>query len=168
MSEGKLTAPKVKFKITGHNVVVDVKDPNFKVRKISGTTLGALLNRSAWDTSFTVSCKLLGLWNEDLSNIPAITAGHVLEPKVIGYANALPNGRCKVIPASKIFPPRKGAHDDWAGDWDDEVFTGHIDGARPDGTIVEVKTTQRIEDWYGADGKDKIPEGYLIQASLYS
>lgn len=126
-----------------------------EVAKVTGTSFGAVLGLSEWQTPFTAALGLLGIYREDLSGKPAIEAGRLLESRILAFAGA--------IPAADLFPPRVGDHDEWPSDFDDPDFAGHIDGMTADGRIVEVKTTERIEDW-----QTGAPQGYLHQASLYS
>lgn len=132
---------------------------DFAVRKVTGTSLGALVGRSPWKTPFRAQCDLLGLCDEDLSREPAIIAGKVLEGVI--FAACRDQG---MIPAEELFAPREGDHDQWPSDFEDPDFAGHLDGVTADGqAVVEVKTTVRPEDWNG-----RIPEHYWLQASLYA
>lgn len=123
--------------------------------KVTGTSLGAVVGRSPWETPFTTACRLFGLFREDIGDKPAIRTGVVLEPKILEY--------CKAVPAEEIFAKREGDHDSWLSDFEDPDFAGHIDGMMEDGRVAEVKTTNDLSKW-----ENGVPEHYWLQASLYS
>ena len=123
--------------------------------KVTGTQLSGLLNMNPWQTPFSTAVRMMRLYNEDISDKPSVRAGVVIEPKILDYLGA--------THGDDIFQKREGDHEAWASDFEDEVFGGHIDGLMPDGTVVEIKTSSRPQDWDG-----KIPLHYHIQASLYA
>ncbi len=123
--------------------------------KVSGTSLGAVVGRSPWETPFTTACRLMGIFREDIGDKPAIRTGVVLEPRILEY--------CHAVPAEEIFVKREGDHDAWVSDFADEDFAGHIDGMMEDGRVAEVKTTNDLSRW-----ENGVPEHYWLQASLYS
>ena len=132
-----------------------VMEKKVKYGKISGTRMPGLLGKSKWDTPFTVTAKLLRLYNEDISDKKEVKAGVEIEGKILEYIGA--------IPGDIMFSKREGNHEDWESDFKDDIFAGHIDGTMPDGSIVEVKTTKNPEDWLNGP-----PVYYWIQASLYA
>ena len=132
-----------------------VTDKKVPYGKITGTRLAAVLGKSKWDSPFTSIVKIMRLFNEDISERREVKAGTVIEPKILDYIGAMHG--------DDIFTSRKGDHETWESDFDDDVFGGHIDGLMPDGAIVEVKTTKNPEDWLNGP-----PEYYWIQASLYA
>lgn len=132
-----------------------VTQKNVEYEKISGTRMAGLLGLSRWDTPFTTTAKLLGIYNEDISDKKEVQAGSALEGKILSYIGA--------IPAEVMFDKREGDHRDWPSDFDDEIFCGHLDGSMPDGAVVEVKTTKNPEDWQNGP-----PTYYWVQASLYA
>lgn len=136
----------------GEFKVIEQKKP---YGKVTGTRLAGLLGRSKWDTPFTTTAKLLRLYEDDISAKKEVHAGHVIEPKILDYVGA--------VHGDELFAAREGNHEDWASDFEDDVFGGHIDGLMPDGAVVEVKTTKNPEDWLNG-----VPEYYWIQASLYA
>ena len=131
---------------------------DFTAPKITGTALGAIVGKSKWDTPFSISAKMLGLFREDISDNPSIKAGVALEPVILEHLKDR-----GVIPAEKLFDERKGPHEQWKQDFENPIFGGHVDGITEDGKIVEIKTTTRPEDWVS-----EIPEHYWLQASLYA
>ena len=133
-----------------------------KIGKITGTTLSAVLGNNPWQTPFSVACRLLGIYEDDPSDNAHIKAGVTLEPIIMGYLDN--SGRLPNIQAEEIFGKREGNHEEWAQDFEHEVYGGHIDGITPDGAIVECKTTTNPSAWL----KGEIPNHYWIQASLYA
>lgn len=137
------------------------------VKKITGTSLGAILGVSPYMSPFRAACAMLGLAVEDISDKPAVKAGHVLEPKIVEYANQAYSNTARWIPAEEVFEKREGDHDRWPSDFDDEIFAGHVDGiaVESDGMpcILEVKTTSNIGAWERGP-----PEYYMWQVRLYS
>lgn len=151
--------PKNEYEVVKGTMIVTTPPEKRFVRKISGTSFAGIVGMSPWDTRFTAMCKFLGLCDEDISSKPAVVAGKVLEEVIVEHCRHL-----GVIPASEVFEPRTGSHDEWPSDFDDPDFVGHLDGMMADGSaVVEVKTTGRPEDW--ADG---VPMHYWLQASLYA
>lgn len=157
-------SPKQSYEING-DVVVG-KD-GYK-QKITGTAMGGLLNISPWATPFTVSAKLLGLWDEDISNKPQVEAGRLLERRIIDYAGQTYGNVGTFYNADTIFAKREGAHENWKSDFEDDIFAGHVDGiVTKDGEdyILEVKTasTESAKKWV-----EHPPEHYLWQVYLYN
>ena len=128
--------------------------------KISGTRLASAVGMSPWATPYMLACQLLGVWSEDIGDKPSVKVGQVLESVIIGHLNTL---GYNVRTGEELFAPREGDHDSWPSDFDDPIFSGHIDGMTDD-AIVEVKTTVNPQDWQ--DGR--IPPQYWLQASLYA
>ena len=150
----KINLSKVPFRFNPDgSVSADCEKPG----KITGTALGGIVGCSPWETPFSIACRLLRLYSEDLDDEPSIKAGKLLESKILDFIGA--------TAAEEIFEERTGDHEDWPSDFEDEVFGGHIDGIDMEtGQVVEVKTTVNPQDW--TDGK--IPEHYWLQASLYN
>lgn len=136
----------------GSYTVIEKKLP---YGKVTGTYISGILNQNPWQTPFSVVARMLRLFNEDISDKPSVHAGIVMEPKILDYIGALHG--------DEIFEKRAGDHETWVSDFEDPVFGGHIDGLMPDGSLVEIKTSSRPQDWDG-----KIPVHYHMQASLYA
>lgn len=141
------------------------------VEKISGTSLGAILGKSPYETPFTISTKLLGVWGEDISDKPQVRAGIALEERIIEYQASRHPSLGTFLKAEDIFDPRAGDHSQWRSDFEDDVFSGHVDGIiSKDGIdyILEVKTTsRRAIETYGT-WVNGVPEHYLWQVYLYN
>lgn len=136
----------------GSYTVIEKKLP---YGKVTGTYISGILNQNPWQTPFSVAARMLRLFNEDISDKPSVHAGIVMEPKILDYIGALHG--------DEIFEKRAGDHETWVSDFEDPIFGGHIDGLMPDGSLVEIKTSSRPQDWDG-----KIPVYYHMQASLYA
>lgn len=132
-----------------------VTQKNAPYGKITGTQISGLLGVNPWNTPFSTAVKMMRMFNEDKSGNPSLHAGVVIEPKILDYIGA--------IHGDKIFQKRKGDHEEWPSDFEDEIFGGHIDGLMPDGSVVEIKTSSRPQDWTNG-----VPQYYHMQASLYA
>ena len=135
-------------------------------RKVTGTTLSTLVGKSPWGTPFSTACRLLKVYNEDISDKPAIKAGQILEHVIVDYVNE--EYEIGIIKGDDIFGGQPEDYNTWKSHFDDPDFSGHLDGILADGTVVEVKTGSRPQDWVDKDGNIIIPENYHIQASLYA
>lgn len=144
-----------------------------EARKITGTSIGALLGQNPYMTPFVASAKLLGLGDEaGIGDKPAVKTGIALESRIIDYMRTrhARNGESgifdTILSAEEVYAPREGDHESWKTDWDDPVFGGHVDcicyvDGRP--YIGEVKTAKNLIAW--ADG---VPSHYLWQVYLYN
>ena len=144
-----------------------IKTDGSVLGKVSGTMIGGIKELSPWSTPFSVACDLLGLGRQDVSDKPAVKTGKVLEEKIIEYLGNTYGDVGMFIPARNLYDERSGPHNSWEPDYDDDVFTGHIDGAviSADGEtyILEVKTSSNMSAWL-----DGVPEYYYWQVALYN
>lgn len=157
------TAPRSSYVMKDDGTIEAETD---KVWKITGTYMGALLGVSPYETPFTMSAKMLGLWDEDISDRPAVITGKLLEERIIDYVGAKHPNVGQFFKAEELFSAREGAHEDWKSDFEDEDFAGHVDGiVSRDGQdyILEVKTVRDISSWDG-----RIPDHYMWQVALYN
>lgn len=142
-----------------------VTDGTFK-GKITGTSLGGILNESPWSSPFQAACAILGLASKDISQKPAVKAGIALEGEVINYLNKTFDDIGEFIPAEDVFEKREGDHDSWPSDFEDDIFGGHVDGLvkTPEGEvyILEIKTTSNLDAW-----SEGVPLQYYWQVALY-
>lgn len=135
-------------------------------RKVTGTTLSTLVGKSPWGTPFSTACRMLRVYNDDISDKPAVKAGTILEHVIVDHVNE--RFGTGVIKGDDLYGGQPDDYDSWASHFDDPDFSGHIDGALADGTIVEVKTGGSPSFWLDDDNQPCIPENYHIQASLYA
>ena len=155
-------APRVPFHVANDRVYSD----GDILYHVTGTYLGALLGHSPWESPFTISAKMLGLWDVDLSDNPAVRTGKLLEERIIDYVSMKHPDVGQFFKAEDLFAPREGRHDQWKSDFEDDDFAGHVDGIiSRDGQdyILEVKTVRDMTSW--ADG---VPPHYLWQVYLYN
>ena len=140
--------------------------------KIAGTFLAGIMGLSQWDTEFSIATMMLRIYDEDISDSPAIKAGKYLEPVILNYLDK--SGRLPNTQAEVLFPNYElGSHIDWKSHFDDDTFSGHIDAiagrvidAKDGIGIIENKTTSRPDLW---DWVNNIPpKNYWLQASLYA
>lgn len=131
-----------------------------KPEKVTGTAVSGILGLSPWETPFSIACRLLGLYREDIDDKPAVKAGKILEGSIIEH---LRTRGYDTLAAEDVFSARSGDHGTWEHDFDDPIFGGHVDGITADGAIVEIKTTSNPESWI-----EGVPEHYWLQASLYA
>lgn len=162
--EPKFSTPQNRFSVDYGNCTV--KADGDYIGKISGTMMAGILGCSPWSSRFTVACELLGLGTEDISSKPAIQTGHILEGRIIDYASKTYSNLGTFLSADVVFGKREGEHSTWEPDFEDAVFTGHVDGLvmTPDGEdyILEVKTSSNVNAWL-----DGVPEYYFWQVALY-
>lgn len=155
--------PKCGYTVEGGHMLSD----GTVINKVTGTMVASILGLSPWGTPFQSACSLLGLAREDISGKPSVRTGQALERRIIEYAGERYADYGLFLPASDLFGKREGDHDDWASDFEDEVFGGHVDGMvmAPDGIdyILEIKTSSNLDAW--ADG---VPEYYYWQVALYN
>ena len=160
----KFTVPRCGFSVDMAERTV--KAEGDALGRISGTMLSGVLGCSPWSSGFTVACEMLGLGTEDISDKPAVRTGQVLESKIIGYLGERHPDMGLFLPAEAIYGERKGEHGDWSPDFEDETFTGHVDGIlmTPEGEdyILEIKTSANDRAW-----EDGVPEYYWWQVALY-
>ena len=162
MTERKWVAPECTYKIVDRHIETDGKVKE----KITGTAMGGMLNVSPFATPFTTTAKLLGAWDEDINDKPAVVTGKLLEGRIIDYADKTYEG--SFYPAEMFFGEREGKHSEWPSDFEDDVFAGHIDGIvtkEGEDYILEVKTANPMsaEKWV-----EHPPEHYLWQVYLYN
>lgn len=158
----KWVAPKCKYEMAGDHVQTD---GSYK-EKISGTSMGGIMGVSPYATPFTTTAKLLGLWNEDISDKPAVKTGSLLEERIIEYASKHYPEVGQFFMAEDIFAKREGDHADWQSDFEDDVFSGHVDGIiSKDGVdyILECKTARDASAWLEGP-----PNHYFWQVCLYN
>lgn len=142
-------------------------DPPKKPKKCTGTRFAAVLGLNRWSSPFEAWCAITRTYEEPFEDTIYTIAGKTIEPKQAAYIadayfwekivsptdiygeNYFQKTWGDFFPESKIF----------GGMWD-YLFT---DSEGKPTTVLEMKTTKRVEDW-----KDDIPEYYAMQAALYA
>ena len=146
------------------NNVIKV-DPPKKPKKLTATRFATIFGLNAWSTPFSAWCEMTRTYEEPFEDTIYTIAGKVIEPKICEYLK------------SRYFMDIKSPTDVYGPDyfkktWGDffsnvEALGGMWDFLGDD-FVVEVKTTKRVEDWKGADGKVEPPIYYKLQACLYA
>ena len=150
----------IQWLVDGGISVPEVKKP----KKITGTRFGAILGKSPWATPFEMWCECTKTYQEKFEDNIYTLAGKAIEPKQIEYVKSFVDG---VVSPEDMFG--KDYFNKCHGDFfHDPVFGGMWDALIFDEnneveTVLEFKTTQRVEDW-----EDDIPEYYALQAALYA
>ena len=140
-------------------------DPPKKPKKLTATRFASILGFNKWSTPFSAWCEMTRTYEEPFEDSIYTIAGKVIEPKVCEYLK------------SRYFMDIKSPTDVYGEDYfkktwgdffpDSEGLGGMWDFLGDD-FVVEVKTTKRVEDWKGVDGKVEPPIYYKLQACLYA
>lgn len=140
--------------------------PPKRTKKCTGTRFATILGLNPWSTEFEMWAAITKTWEKPFEDTIYTAAGKTIEPKQAEYMKRS-YGMDIVTPTdiygenyfNKTFGDFFPENPHLGGMWDylakDE--DGNID------TILEMKTTKRIEDW-----KDDVPEYYALQAALYA
>lgn len=144
---------------------IDIEVPK-RPKKITGTRFATILGLNPWSTPFEAWCAITRTYEKPFIDNIYVNAGKVIEPKQAEYMRKS-YGMGIVTPTDifgenffqktrgDFFPENKicgGMYDFLAKD-----ENGNVD------TVLEMKTTKRIEDW-----KNDVPEYYALQAALYA
>ena len=140
-------------------------DPPKKPKKLTATRFASILGFNKWSTPFSAWCEMTRTYEEPFEDSIYTIAGKVIEPKICDYLK------------SRYFMDIKSPTDVYGPDYfkktwgdffpDSEGLGGMWDFLGDD-FVVEVKTTKRVEDWKGVDGKVEPPIYYKFQACLYA
>ena len=141
-------------------------DPPKRTKKITGTRFATILGLNPWSTPFEIWCAITKTYEKPFEDTVYTIAGKTIEPKQAEYMKKS-YGMDLITPTDRygenyfnktwgdFFPESKHL----GGMWDflavDE--NGNVD------TVLEMKTTKRIEDW-----QNDAPEYYALQAALYA
>ena len=140
--------------------------PPKRTKKITGTRFATILGLNPWSTAFEMWCAITKTFELPFEDTIYTVAGKTIEPKQAEYMKKS-YGMELISPTDRygadyfnktwgdFFPDSKHL----GGMWDylavDEE--GKVD------TVLEMKTTKRIEDW-----QNDVPEYYALQAALYA
>lgn len=140
-------------------------DPPKKFKKCTATRFASILGFNKWSTPFSAWCEMTRTYEEPFEDSIYTIAGKTIEPKICDYLR------------DRYFMDIKSPTDVYGPDyfkktWGDffpetEGLGGMWDFLGDD-FVVEVKTTKRVEDWKGIDGKVEPPIYYKLQACLYA
>lgn len=141
--------------------------PPARPKKLTGTRFAAVMGLNAWTTSFEVWCAVTRTYEKPFEDTIYTVAGKTIEPKQAQYMKEAYMMGNLITPTDvfgenyfqrtwgDFFPDQKVL----GGSWDYLL----VDKEGKPTTVLEMKTSKRIEDWV-----DDIPEYYALQAALYA
>lgn len=140
--------------------------PPKRTKKVTGTRFATILGLSPWSTPFEMWCAITKTYEKPFEDTIYTIAGKTIEPKQAEYMK-------KSYGMDLITPTDRYGQDYFNKTWGDffpenPYFGGMWDylGVDENGTVdtvLEMKTTKRIEDW-----QNDAPEYYALQAALYA
>lgn len=151
-------------------------DP-YRHGKITGSRFLAVLGKDPYQSEFKAACMIGRFYSEYEPSIYT-EAGETIEPIIRKYVGTVMIDKvaeglgCVGKKVAVEEPVDKNiCHYDHFGS--ERVFGGMVDGyIRADGrptAVLEIKTSNDKSKWYDENGNmTKVPEGYLLQASLYA
>ena len=141
--------------------------PPKRPKKLTATRFATVLGLNPWSTPFEIWCAVTRTWEKPFEDTKYTLAGKSIEPKQAAYMK-------DTYMMSNLVTPTEIWGEDYFhktyGDFfpEQKVLGGMYDfllydkNGKPT-TVLEMKTTGRVEDW-----KDDIPEYYALQAALYA
>lgn len=140
--------------------------PPKHTKKVTGTRFATILGLNPWSTPFEMWCAITKTYEKPFEGTIYTIAGKTIEPKQAEYMK-------KSYGMDLITPTDRYGQDYFNKTWGDffpenPYFGGMWDylGVDENGTVdtvLEMKTTKRIEDW-----QNDAPEYYALQAALYA
>lgn len=140
--------------------------PPKRTKKVTGTRFATILGLNPWSTPFKMWCAITKTYEKPFEDTIYTIAGKTIEPKQAEYMK-------KSYGMDLITPTDRYGEDYFNKTWGDFFpenphFGGMWDylGVNENGevdTVLEMKTTKRIEDW-----QNDAPEYYALQAALYA
>ena len=140
--------------------------PPKRTKKVTGTRFATILGLNPWSTPFEMWCAITKIYEKPFEDTIYTIAGKTIEPKQAEYMK-------KSYGMDLITPTDRYGQDYFNKTWGDFFpenphFGGMWDylGVDENGTVdtvLEMKTTKRIEDW-----QNDAPEYYALQAALYA
>lgn len=140
--------------------------PPKRTKKVTGTRFATILGLNPWSTPFEMWCAITKTYEKPFEDTIYTIAGKTIEPKQAEYMK-------KSYGMDLITPTDRYRQDYFNKTWGDffpenPYFGGMWDylGVDENGTVdtvLEMKTTKRIEDW-----QNDAPEYYALQAALYA
>lgn len=140
--------------------------PPKRTKKVTGTRFATILGLNPWSTPFEMWCAITKTYEKPFEDTIYTIAGKTIEPKQAEYMK-------KSYGMDLITPTDRYGQDYFNKTWGDffpenPYFGGMWDylGVDENGTVdtvLEMKTTKRIEDW-----RNDAPEYYALQAALYA
>ena len=141
--------------------------PPKKPKKLTATRFATILGLNPWQTPFEVWCEVTRTYAKPFEDTIYTIAGKTIEPKQAEYMKK------SYFMTNLVTPTDIWGADYFKRTWGDffpeiAVLGGMWDylGVDEEGkvdTVLEMKTTKRIEDW-----QNDAPEYYALQAALYA
>ena len=140
-------------------------DPPKKPKKLTATRFATIMGLNAWSTPFSAWCEMTRTYEDPFEDSIYTVAGKIIEPKVINYLNS--RYFMDVKDPTDVYGPDYFKQT-WGDFFSDVEGLGGMWDALGDDFVVEIKTTKRVEDWKGPNGKIDPPIYYKLQACLYA
>lgn len=140
--------------------------PPKRTKKVTGTRFATILGLNPWSTPFEMWCVITKTYEKPFEDTIYTIAGKTIEPKQAEYMKKS-YGMDLITPTDRYgqdyFNKTRGdffpENPYFGGMWD---YLGVDENGTVD-TVLEMKTTKRIEDW-----QNDAPEYYALQAALYA
>lgn len=140
--------------------------PPKRTKKVTGTRFATILGLNPWSTPFEMWCAITKTYEKPFEDTIYTIAGKTIEPKQAEYMKKS-YGMDLITPTDRYgqdyFNKTRGdffpENPYFGGMWD---YLGVDENGTVD-TVLEMKTTKRIEDW-----QNDAPEYYALQAALYA
>lgn len=140
--------------------------PPKRTKKVTGTRFATILGLNPWSTPFEMWCAITKTYEKPFEDTIYTAAGKAIEPKQAEYMKKS-YGMDLITPTDRYgedyFNKTRGdffpENPHFGGMWD---YLGVNEEGKVD-TVLEMKTTKRIEDW-----QNDAPEYYALQAALYA
>lgn len=140
--------------------------PPKRTKKITGTRFATILGLNPWSTPFEMWCAITKTYEIPFEDTIYTIAGKTIEPKQADYMKKsygmeliTPTDRYGADYFNKTWGDFFPENPHLGGMWD---YLGVDEDGKVD-TVLEMKTTKRIEDW-----ENDAPEYYALQAALYA
>lgn len=140
--------------------------PTKRTKKVTGTRFATILGLNPWSTPFEMWCAITKTYEKPFEDTIYTIAGKTIEPKQAEYMKKsygmdliTPTDRYGADYFNKTWGDFFPENPNFGGMWD---YLGVDDNGEVD-TVLEMKTTKRIEDW-----QNDAPEYYALQAALYA
>lgn len=140
--------------------------PPKRTKKVTGTRFATILGLNPWSSPFEMWCAITKTFELPFEDTLYTVAGKTIEPKQAEYMKKSygmelisPTDRYGADYFNKTWGDFFPESPHLGGMWD---YLGVDENGVVD-TVLEMKTTKRIEDW-----QNDVPEYYALQAALYA
>ncbi len=140
-------------------------DPPKRPKKLTATRFASILGFNNWSSPFSAWCEMTRTYEEPFEDTIYTIAGKIIEPKVCEYLRT--RYFMDIKSPTDVYGPDYFKKT-WGDFFPDVQGLGGMWDFLGDDFVVEVKTTKRVEDWKGVDGKVEPPIYYKLQACLYA